>query len=147
MLRGLGQVVAVCISERTGEQKKAVDSIQLVEDYGIVGDAHGGTERQVSLLAKESIDSMRAKGLTLADGDFAENIVTSGVDLLKTDIGTRIEVADVILEVTQIGKTCHQRCAIYHQAGDCVMPTQGIFVKVLQGGAISPGDQIHITYA
>ncbi|EAT14192.1 MOSC domain-containing protein [Desulfuromonas acetoxidans] len=146
MAHGLGQVVAVCISERTGEQKKAVDSIQLVEDYGIVGDAHGGTERQVSLLAKESIDTMRAKGLTLADGDFAENIVTSGVDLLKTDLGTRIEIADVVLEVTQIGKTCHQRCAIYHQAGDCVMPTQGIFVKVIEGGAIRSGDEIHITY-
>nr|WP_320116356.1 MOSC domain-containing protein [uncultured Desulfuromonas sp.] len=145
MTRGLGQVLAVCISERTGEQKKAVDAIQLVEDYGIVGDAHGGTERQVSLLAKESIDRMRAKGLTLADGDFAENIVTAGVDLLRTDLGTRIEIANVVLEVTQIGKTCHQRCAIYHQAGECVMPTQGIFAKVVEGGAISPGDQIHIT--
>jgi len=89
---------------------------------------------------------MRDKGLTLADGDFAENIVTSGVDLLKTDLGTRIEIGNVVLEVTQIGKTCHQRCAIYHQAGDCVMPTQGIFAKVVEGGEINPGDEIHITY-
>ena len=146
MIQGLGQVVAVCISDKTGEQKKAIDSIQLVEDYGIVADAHGGTQRQVSLLAKESIDTMRAKGLTLADGDFAENIVTSGVDLLKTALGTRIGIADVVLEVTQIGKTCHQRCAIYHQAGECVMPTQGIFAKVVEGGAIHPGDEIHIIY-
>ncbi len=96
-------------------------------------------------MAKESIDRMRAKGLTLADGDFAENIVTAGVDLLRTDLGTRIEIANIVLEVTQIGKTCHQRCAIYHQAGECVMPTQGIFAKVVEGGAISPGDQIYIT--
>ena len=144
---GLGRVVAVCISERKGEQKKSVASVHLVENYGIVGDAHGGSERQVSLLASESIDTMRAKGLTLADGDFAENIVTSGVDLLNVKIGTRIDVADVVLEVTQIGKTCHQRCAIYHQAGDCVMPTQGIFAKVLSGGEIAPGDEIHIFYS
>jgi MOSC domain-containing protein YiiM len=146
MTHGLGQVVAVCISEKTGEQKKAVESITLIENYGIEGDAHGGSERQVSLLAQESIDTMRAKGLTLQDGDFAENIVTSGVDLLRTQVGTVIEIADTILEVTQIGKTCHQRCAIYHQAGDCVMPTQGIFVKVVQGGTVSPGDEIHIEY-
>ena len=146
MTHGLGQVVAVCVSKKTGEQKKAVESITLIENYGIEGDAHGGSERQVSLLAQESIDTMRAKGLTLQDGDFAENIVTSGVDLLRTQIGTVIEIADTILEVTQIGKTCHQRCAIYHQAGDCVMPTHGIFVRVVQGGTVSPGDEIHIEY-
>ena len=113
------------------------------ENHGIVGDAHAGDwHRQVSLLAQESIDKMRALGLDVNAGDFAENITTSGIDLVSLPIGTRLQVGETLLEVTQIGKECHTRCAIYDQAGDCVMPKEGIFARVLSGGTIRPGDSV-----
>jgi len=135
----MAQVLAVCISENKGERKKPVESVELRENHGIVGDAHAGDwHRQVSLLAQESIDKMRALGLDVNAGDFAENITTTGIDLVSLPIGSRLQIGETLLEVTQIGKECHTSCAIFYQAGDCVMPKDGIFVKVLRGGTIGP---------
>lgn len=140
------QVVAVCISEKKGERKTPVESVELRENHGIVGDAHAGDwHRQVSLLATESIEKMRRMGLDVTAGDFAENITTSGIELVTLPIGTRLQVGQVLLEVTQIGKECHTRCAIFYQAGDCVMPKEGIFAKVITGGAVVPGDDVKVT--
>ena len=139
----MAKVLAVCISEKKGERKTPVESVELREAHGIVGDAHAGDwHRQVSLLAQESIDKMRRLGLDVNVGDFAENITTSGIDLVVLPIGSRLNVGETLLEVTQIGKECHTRCAIFHQAGDCVMPKEGIFVRVLKGGVVKSGDVI-----
>ena len=138
-----GKVIAVCLSTSKGERKTPVAAVELREEHGIVGDAHAGPwHRQVSLLARESIDKMRALGLDVTTGDFAENLTTEGVDLLALPIGTRLSVGEAELEVTQIGKECHTRCAIYYQAGDCVMPKEGIFARVLRGGTVRPGDMV-----
>jgi MOSC domain-containing protein YiiM len=140
-----GRVLAVCISENKGERKKPVREVSVRENYGIVDDAHAGEwHRQISLLAMESIKKMQAKGLDVTTGDFAENITTEGIELPALPIGTRLAIGDTLTEVTQIGKECHTRCAIYHQAGDCVMPREGIFVKVLRGGTIRCNDTIEI---
>ncbi len=139
----MAHVLAVCISEKKGERKKPVEAVELRENHGIVGDGHAGDwHRQVSLLAQESIDKMRAMGLDVNAGDFAENITTVGIDLVILPIGSRLQVGGTLLEVTQIGKECHTRCAIYYQAGDCVMPKEGIFARVISGGVIKPGDGI-----
>jgi len=139
----MAHVLAVCISENKGERKKPVAEVALRENHGIIGDGHAGDwHRQVSLLAQESIDKMRAMGLDVNAGDFAENITTSGINLVCLPIGTRLQVGGTLLEVTQIGKECHTRCAIYYQAGDCVMPKEGIFARVICGGVIKPGDDI-----
>ena len=141
----MGQVVAVCISENKGERKTPVQAVELRENHGIVGDAHAGDwHRQVSLLASESIAKMRSLGLDVDSGDFAENITTSGIELVSLPIGTRLRVGETELEVTQIGKECHTRCAIYYQAGDCVMPKEGIFAKVITGGVVRPGDEVRV---
>jgi MOSC domain-containing protein YiiM len=140
-----GRVVAVCISEKKGERKKPVREVSVRENYGIEDDAHAGDwHRQISLLAMESIKKMQAKGLDVTTGDFAENITTEGIDLPSLPIGTWLAIGDTLTEVTQIGKECHTRCAIFHQAGDCVMPREGIFVKVLRGGTIRNNDTIEI---
>lgn len=138
------EIIAVCTSPGKGERKKDVGCGRLVENYGLEGDGHGGDwHRQVSLLAMESIDKMKAAGLDVGPGDFAENLTTRGIDLCHLPIGTRLKVGETaLLEVTQIGKICHERCAIYYQAGDCVMPKEGIFAIVLKGGAVSRGDAI-----
>ena len=139
----MAHVLAVCISEKKGERKKPVEAVELRENHGIVGDGHAGDwHRQVSLLAQESIDKMRAMGLDVSAGDFAENITTVGIDLVSLPIGSRLQIGGTLLEVTQIGKECHTRCAIYYQAGDCVMPKEGIFAKVISGGVIRAGDGI-----
>jgi len=139
----MAEVVAVCISENKGERKKPVAAVELWVDHGIAGDAHAGSwHRQVSLLAQESINTMRALGLDVTAGDFAENITTSGIDLVSLPIGSRLQVGGSLLEVTQIGKECHARCAIFYQAGDCVMPKEGIFAKVIKPGTVKPGDLI-----
>ena len=136
-------VVAVCISEAKGQRKTPVAAVELRENHGIVGDGHAGVwHRQVSLLATESIAKMRALGLDVDSGDFAENITTSGIDLVALPVGCRLTVGDAVIEVTQIGKECHTRCAIFYQAGDCVMPKEGIFAKVLKGGTLAGGDPI-----
>lgn len=130
-------VEAVCISAEKGVQKHEVPRIVLRQDFGIEGDAHAGPwHRQVSLLAGEAVDTMKARGLELAAGAFGENIVTRGVDWARARVGEIIRIGAARLEITQIGKECHSRCAIYHAAGDCIMPRQGIFARVLQGGTI-----------
>lgn len=137
-------VKAVSISEKKGQKKRNVDSVVLKEDFGIEGDAHAGPGiRQVSLLAIESIKKIQDKGLDVDAGDFAENITTEGIDLLSFRIGDKIVIGnDAALEISQIGKVCHTRCSIYYQAGDCVMPKEGVFAKVLKSGTIKPGDEI-----
>ncbi len=140
------KLVSIAISTKKGTRKKPVPTAQLVENHGIKGDAHAGTwHRQVSLLAMEDIHSMQAKGLDVDFGDFAENIATSGIDLPSQPIGSRLKLGDtVILEITQIGKECHTKCAIYYQAGDCVMPKRGIFARVITGGKITCGEAIQV---
>jgi MOSC domain-containing protein YiiM len=141
----MARVVAVSVSEQKGMRKKNVEQVRLEVESGIEGDAHAGPwHRQVSLLALESIEKMQKMGLDVRPGDFAENLTTKGIDLVSLPVGTRLRIADTLVEVTQIGKVCHERCAIYYQAGDCVMPKEGIFVRVLAGGTIVPGDTIHI---
>ena len=141
-----GKVLAVNISEKKGTKKTNIKSCLLLKDFGLKDDAHGGPwHRQVSLLANESIEKMRAKGLKVGYGDFAENITTQGVDLVHLPIGTEIRIGDAVLvRVTQIGKECHERCAIYYQAGDCVMPREGIFAEVVNEGEVEVGDEIVI---
>jgi len=141
-----GKVLAVNISEEKGTKKTNIQSCTLLKDFGLKGDAHAGPwHRQVSLLANESIGKMKAMGLKVGYGDFAENITTEGVDLVQLPIGTEIRIGDsVILRLTQIGKECHERCAVYYQAGDCVMPKEGIFAEVLSEGEVKVGDEIII---
>jgi len=141
-----GKVLAVNISEKKGTKKTNVESCTLLKDFGLRGDAHGGPwHRQVSLLANESVKKMKAKGLEVGYGDFAENITTEGIDLVSLPIGTEIRIGNsIVLRVTQIGKECHERCAIYYQAGDCVMPKEGIFAEVISAGEVKVGDDIVI---
>ncbi len=137
------KVIAVCTSAGKGERKKDIGRGRMVENFGLEGDGHGGDwHRQVSLLAIESIDKMRAAGLDVGPGDFAENLTTRGINLYALPIGTELEVGEAVLEITQIGKVCHERCAIFHQAGDCVMPKEGIFAIVRRGGDVKSGDPI-----
>ncbi len=143
-----GKIVSVNISDKKGVRKKPVKEVILKAEYGIEGDAHASSEwhRQVSLLALESIKKMQDMGLDVKPGDFAENITTEGIDLLPLPIGTRLTIGDDIeIEVSQIGKECHARCAIYYQAGDCVMPKEGLFVRVVKGGRIKEGDKISVS--
>lgn len=139
-----GTVVAVCTSDRKGIRKRNVGEALLKVDWGIEGDAHAANwHRQVSLLAMESIDKMRQKGLNVGPGSFAENLTTQGIDLLALPIGSRVRIgSEIELEITQHGKLCHERCAIYYAAGDCVMPREGIFARVLKGGRVKVGDTI-----
>jgi MOSC domain-containing protein YiiM len=143
----MSTVIAVCTSERKGTKKEMISEGILQENYGLVGDAHAdsGTHRQVSLLAVESIRKMQRLGVQVGYGDFAENITCEGIELVSLPIGTGIHLGtEVILEVTQIGKECHQKCAIYYQAGDCVMPTEGVFARVIRGGKVKTGDTIRV---
>lgn len=144
----MAKVVSINLSAEKGEQKTPVHSAVFKKDWGIEGDAHAGSwHRQVSLLAQESIDEMRmrASGLELNYGDFAENITTEAIEVMKLPVGTRIQIGNqVILEITQIGKECHQGCAIREKAGDCVMPREGVFARVIEGGTVSVGDAIKI---
>lgn len=142
----MGKIVAVCSSSKKGMRKKDTGQGLLVEGFGLEGDAHAGPwHRQVSLLAVESIEKMKALGLDVGPGDFAENITTSGINLVDLPLGTRLKIGpEAVGEVTQIGKECHSRCAIYYQAGDCVMPREGIFIRILKGGTIRAGDTIEV---
>jgi MOSC domain-containing protein YiiM len=141
-----GEVVAVCLSAKKGTKKDPVPEVTVVKGHGVKGDAHAGPwHRQVSLLAEESVAKMREKGITVGPGGFAENILTRGLKLVDFPKGTRLQAGDhVVLKITQIGKVCHERCAIYYQAGDCVMPREGVFAEVLVGGTIRPGDLITV---
>jgi len=143
----MARVIAVCKSDEKGTKKEDVKEGLLKDDFGLVDDAHADccTHRQVSLLAVESIDKMRALGLELKPGDFAENLTTEGIDLVSLPVGTRMSVGEqVVLEVTQIGKECHAGCAIFQQVGKCIMPEEGIFTRVIQGGTVKTGDQIEV---
>lgn len=141
-----GTVLSVNISSRKGQKKHGIGTCTLREDYGVEGDAHAGMEiRQVSLLARESIDKIRALGIEVGPGDFAENITTEGLVLHELPLGTRFRVGEcILLELTQIGKICHDRCAIFKAVGDCVMPREGIFTRVITGGEVRAGDCIRI---
>ncbi|MDI6767278.1 MAG: MOSC domain-containing protein [Bacteroidota bacterium] len=140
-----GRVVALNISKKKGIPKTNMKQVILAENFGIQGDAHAGDwHRQVSLLAIESIEKMREKGLRVRPGAFAENVTTEYLNLPQLFIGDKIIIGESILEITQIGKECHSKCAIYYQAGDCVMPREGIFARVLKGGIVKIGDEIGI---
>ena len=141
----MARVLAVCTSARKGEKKRPVAAIDCKIDHGIVGDAHAGNwHRQISLLANESVDKMRQKGLTLEAGDFAENILTEGLTLRTLPVGTRLRVGEAELEITQIGKECHSDCEIKKKVGVCVMPAEGVFAIVKQEGAVKAGDKIEV---
>ena len=142
----MAKILAICISERKGIQKHPVEEARLQPDHGIVGDAHAGNwHRQVSLLGVESVRKVQAQiDFPLAPGAFAENLLTEGICLYELPVGTRLRIGPAVCEVTQIGKECHQGCAIRRLTGDCVMPREGIFVKVLTGGVVRPGDSIEV---
>ena len=141
-----GRIKAISVSKERGTQKTNVPGAELKADFGIIGDAHSGNwHRQVSLLGIESIDKMIAKGAKVTPGNFAENITTEGIDLCALEIGSKLKLGSgVELEITQFGKECHSRCEIFEQIGDCIMPREGIFARVLKSGSISVGDTIEI---
>ncbi|MBQ6059574.1 MAG: MOSC domain-containing protein [Clostridia bacterium] len=140
---GEGRVLAVCISDKKGIQKSQMPEIRLIEDWGIEGDAHAGNwHRQVSLLAFEKIEAFRSRGANVEFGAFGENLVVEGFDLRTVPVGTRFKVGEALLELTQIGKECHSHCEIYKVMGDCIMPREGVFAKVLKGGTVRPGDRV-----
>ena len=141
----MGIVRAVCISPAKGTQKTNVGSAEFIEEFGIKGDAHAGKwHRQVSLLSNEKIEAFRARGAEVKDGAFGENLVVEGFDFKNLPVGTRFQCNDVILEMTQIGKECHHGCEIFQKMGDCIMPREGVFARVLHGGTISSGDELYI---
>ena len=141
-----GKVLAVNISEKKGVFKKPIEQGEFKVDHGLIGDAHAGNwHRQVSLLGIESINKMKALGIEgLCAGKFAENLTTAGLELWKLPVGTRLKIGETEQEVTQIGKECHVKCEIFQKIGSCIMPTEGIFTKVLKGGIIKPGDEIEV---
>ena len=139
----MGKVVAVCSSERKGSSKQIKSEINIIENFGIEGDAHAGNwHRQISLLSFEEIENFRKKGVNVAFGDCGENIVVSGLDMKKLKIGDIIKNKDITLTVTQIGKECHNHCSIYYSVGECIMPKYGIFTRVLQGGTLKTDDEL-----
>ena len=141
----MGKVIAVCVSGIKGVRKTNVHTARFIENYGIEKDAHAGKwHRQVSLLSFDKIEAFRARGADVRDGDFGENLVVQGIDFKNCPIGTRFRCNGVVLELTQIGKECHNGCAIYKAMGDCIMPREGVFTRVLQGGTISEGDEMEI---
>lgn len=141
----MGKVIAVCISEKKGTQKHAVPSAKFLPDWGIENDAHAGKwHRQVSLLSHDKVEAFRARGAEVASGAFGENLVVEGIDFAALPVGTRFRCNDVLLELTQIGKECHSHCEIFKKMGECIMPTQGVFTRVLKGGEIAEGDELVI---
>ena len=138
----MNKLIAICISEKKGTSKTMIEEANVIEDFGIENDAHAGKwHRQVSLLALEKIEAFRNKGAKVDFGAFGENLVVEGIELNKLPIGQKIKVGEIELEVTQIGKKCHDKCAIYYQVGQCIMPSNGIFTKVLKGGKVKVGDE------
>lgn len=141
----MAEIISINISGAKGERKHPVGRAELRVEHGIEGDGHAGKwHRQVSLLAQESIEKMKEKGLAVGPGDFAENVTTHGVELPALPVGTQIKLGEALVEVTQIGKECHNRCKIFYQAGDCVMPREGIFVRVIRGAVVAEGDTIEV---
>lgn len=142
----MGKVLAVCVSERRGEKKKNVGSARLLADWGVEGDAHAGSwHRQVSLLQAEKVNDFRGKGAQVEFGDFGENITAEGIDFAALPVGTRFTCGEAVLELTQIGKECHSHCQIFKAMGDCIMPREGVFARVLHGGTVSVGDELTVT--
>lgn len=145
MKENTGKIIAVCVSEKKGTQKMQVPSVILKENSGVQGDAHAGNwHRQVSLLALEKIQEFRDRGAEVDYGDFGENLIVEGFDLKKIPVGTQFEAGDAVIELTQIGKECHSHCAIHKAVGDCIMPREGVFARVIQGGEIRPGDMLRM---
>ena len=141
----MGRVMATNISEKKGTQKHNVHTVNVLEDYGIENDAHAGKwHRQVSLLSYEKIEEFKGKGAPVEDGAFGENLIVEGFDFKNLPVGTRFQCNDVVLELTQIGKECHSGCEIYKIMGDWIMPREGVFTRVIHGGRISQGDEMHI---
>ena len=141
----MGKIMAVCISEKRGTQKKNIEKVRLIENFGLEGDAHGGNwHRQVSLLSYEKVRAFEEKGISVEDGAFGENLLVEGFDFKTLPIGTRFRCGEVLLEMTQIGKECHSHCEIYQAVGDCIMPMEGVFARVLHGGMIQIGDEMEI---
>lgn len=141
----MGKVIAVCTSPAKGTQKTNIGKGIFIEDFGIEGDAHAGKwHRQVSLLSYDRIEEFRARGAEVADGAFGENLVVEGIDFKTLPIGTRFRCNDVVLELTQVGKECHQGCEIFQRMGDCIMPREGVFTKVIKGGVIAAGDVLNV---
>jgi MOSC domain-containing protein YiiM len=141
----MGRVVAICISEKRGTQKKNIKEGNFIENFGIENDAHAGNwHRQVSLLSYEKIDEFNKKGANVIDGAFGENLVVEGIEFTKLPIGTILKCNGVVLEITQIGKECHNHCEIYKKMGDCIMPRNGVFAKVTTGGKIKCGDVMEV---
>lgn len=141
----MAEITAVCISQKKGAKKHPVEHVDLVANYGIQGDGHADsqTHRQVSLLAVSSIDKMKKLGLDVKPGDFAENITVEGMDVCHLPLGTRLKLGDEVeLEITQIGKECHDRCAIFKQVGTCIMPVEGVFARVVSGGRLKAGNSV-----
>ena len=144
----MGKIIAVCISEKKGTQKKNVHSAEFIKEYGIKGDAHAGKwHRQVSLLSNDKIEAFKNRGAEVAEGAFGENLIVDGIDFRSLPVGTRFQCNDVLLELTQIGKECHTGCEIYHKMGDCIMPREGVFARVLSGGIIREGDDMVVLEA
>jgi MOSC domain-containing protein YiiM len=142
----MGRIVALCVSERKGTRKSAVPMAVLRENYGLEHDAHAGNwHRQVSLLSLEKIEDFQKRGALVSYGDFGENLVVSGIDFASLPVGTRLSIGDILLEISQIGKECHTRCAIFHAMGECIMPTQGVFARVLHGGEARVGDEMALS--
>ena len=140
----MGKVIAVCLSEKKGTAKKDAGRVELLVQHGLKGDAHAGDwHRQISLLSLQKIEAFRAKGAEIDYGAFGENIVVDGIDFASLPVGTKFRCNDALLEMTQIGKECHSHCEIYKRMGDCIMPREGVFARVLQGGCIKNGDEIN----
>ena len=141
----MGKVMAICISEKKGTQKRNVHEALFIEDFGLENDAHAGKwHRQVSLLSYEKIQEKKKKGAPVEDGAFGENLIVSGIDFKNLPVGTRFQSGDVVLEMTQIGKECHSGCEIYKIMGDCIMPREGVFARVIRGGRIREGDELTV---
>lgn len=141
----MGKIMAVCISEKRGTQKKNIEKVRLIENFGLEGDAHGGNwHRQVSLLSYEKVRAFEEKGISVEDGAFGENLLVEGFDFKNLPVGTRFRCGEALLEMTQIGKECHSHCEIYQAVGDCIMPREGVFARVLHGGEIQIGDEMEI---
>lgn len=141
----MGKIMAVCISEKRGTQKKNIEKVRLIENFGLEGDAHAGNwHRQVSLLSYEKVRAFEEKGISVEDGAFGENLLVEGFDFKTLPVGTRFRCGEALLEMTQIGKECHSHCEIYQAVGDCIMPREGVFARVLHGGEIQIGDEMEI---
>jgi MOSC domain-containing protein YiiM len=140
------KIVSIAVSRKKGTRKVPVEEAELLKNHGLIGDAHAGAwHRQVSFLASESIEKARKNGLNVTFGDFAENIATLGIDWVNLPIGSRVKLGNSVeVEISQIGKECHNRCAIFYQAGDCIMPREGVFARVITGGTIYCGDRVEL---